>query len=308
MLTVQERDQRLAELNDEQRRFLVEKMNRSRRTAFANAMARDKGYHIPADAEFEDIEQLLEDWIYVGYIDAGKVTSDLKCECGRSLRYQHHVEHKKTGESRKFGIEHLKDHLQIDASLVSTIMKGLDAVDYELDEVLTKIQNNWQPEPDIKNHPELTNEMLEMLELQLPLLDRHIRRLRQTKTYRSALTPEKSMSSSFSLPTSKDMSSLGNQAEFDFGEKVDVIVNEETFNPFAELPLHYVDIVRNYIEEGIRSARTICELLIREHGAPKARYITGKPKIYIALCLLIEQHIPVVMTKDLGRTDRQYFV
>src|SRR5690606_38329897 len=118
VLTVEEREELLAKLNEAQRTFLTETMVRGRRTVFANALARAKGHHIPDDAEPEQIEVLLDDWIYTGYIDAGHVSPELRCECGRPLRYQHQVKHKRTGEMKKFGIEHLKEHLGIDAQVV----------------------------------------------------------------------------------------------------------------------------------------------------------------------------------------------
>src|SRR5690606_6990747 len=126
-------------------------------------------------ASFEDIEYLLEEWIYVGFIDAGHVTHEYRCECGRPLRYQHIVEHKKTGQKRKFGIQHLEDHMQMDAKTVQEIVQGFEKIDFELDEIIVKLQNGWDLEseqlPKVPDHLALPHDIQEHFRLRLPLLD-----------------------------------------------------------------------------------------------------------------------------------------
>jgi len=303
ILNILDRDQRFSMLDQQQQAFLKERMMRSRRTVFANAMAKAKGIHIPPNAEYEDIEHLLDDWIYVGYIDAGHVTPELKCECGRALRYQHHVKHKITGDVMKFGIDHLKEHLNIDASIVSIIRKGLDAVDFELDEVLIKIQDHWTPEPEILNHPNLTNEAKEMISLHLPILDRHIRRLTVYRKLHAAHIIQASVS--------KDRAEHEvNAVEYDlFTVEQEYTLEQSLREPEKDsLDARFQDPVRQYLQRGIRSARTICELLIREHAAPDGRFLTEKPKIYYPVCLFIEEAHPGIEVTDLGRVDRHYTI
>lgn len=40
-----------------------------------NHLAEQKGSVVPADASYEDIEFLVDSWVYIGYHDAGRVSS-----------------------------------------------------------------------------------------------------------------------------------------------------------------------------------------------------------------------------------------
>ncbi|WP_438444393.1 DUF3895 domain-containing protein [Gorillibacterium sp. sgz5001074] len=181
-LTVEERDRLLALLNPEQRRFADEMMVRGRKTQFARIMASRKGAHIPEDASFEEIEMLVDDWIYLRYEDAGEVTDALKCDCGRSLRYAHTVKNLKTGQTHTFGITHLELHTGIDAKVVAQIKDCFEAIDFELHEILSKMRDGWTPERAIGDIPSglaLPGDISRHLELGLPLLDRQTLRLKR---------------------------------------------------------------------------------------------------------------------------------
>jgi hypothetical protein len=290
ILTIQERDSIMTQLSEAQRDFLQHQLMRSRRTAFANAMAKEKGFLIPDDADPEDIEALLNEWIYTGYIDAGHVSPDLRCECGRALRYQHQVLHKTSGKIKYFGIEHLKEHLGIDASIVNAIMKGFDGIDYELDELLIKIQNGWEPNPDIFRDTVMSPEIAEYLKLGLPLLERQIKQLQRSRTFSRIQVLTKS----------------GQQA--DFADSQDLFsLDPDPEDLPAPTTLNYALqlAIQEYIRRGIGSARIICELLIREHGAIAARYSTGKPKIFVPVCWYIEESYPDMNIVS-SLSDRQY--
>lgn len=290
ILKVEERDLLLKELTEEQQNFLTEQLIRSRRTVFANALIKQKGMHIPEDADPDDIEALLSEWIYTGVIDAGQVSPDLRCECGRPLRYQHHVKHKSTGEVKKFGIEHLKEHLGIDSAAVSLIKKGFDAIDYEMDELLLKVKNNWTMDPDLLNQT-LPEDILSHMKLNLPLLDRQVnklKRLRNLKTIQEMIPVHKPEHTKY--------------------------IGQDLFNEFKEpssvsnnLPDHLKQVTLQYLENGVRSARILCELLITEHEAPNVRFITGKPQIYVAVCQYIESNKSVVI-ESVDTVDRHYIL
>lgn len=182
-LPVEERDRILAALTEEQRLFVRDSMVRGRKTLFARVMAAQKGAHIPEDATFEQIELLVDDWIYLRYEDAGEVSDALKCDCGRSLRYAHTVQNLKTGKTHTFGITHLELHTGIDAKIVAQIKSGFDAIDFELNEILFKVANGWDLHRSlgerIPESLELPAEIGRHLELGLPLLDRQVNRLRR---------------------------------------------------------------------------------------------------------------------------------
>jgi hypothetical protein len=182
-LPVEERDRILAALTEEQRLFVQESMVRGRKTLFARVMAAQKGAHIPEDATYEQIELLVDDWIYLRYEDAGEISDSLKCDCGRSLRYAHTVKNLKTGMSHTFGITHLELHTGIDAKIVAQIKHGFDAIDFELNEILYKAGSGWDlyrsAGERIPDGLVLPGEIERHLELGLPLLDRQINRLKR---------------------------------------------------------------------------------------------------------------------------------
>jgi len=64
--------------------------------------------------------------------------------------------------------------------------------------------------------------------------------------------------------------------------------------------------VDRLLRSGARSARVICELLIKEHGAPDSRFLTNKPHIYYAVCLYIEKTNPDARIEKEGNDDRTY--
>ncbi|EPY09947.1 Protein of unknown function [Paenibacillus sp. cl6col] len=307
ILTIQERDEMLSQLNDNQREFLNHYLVRSRRTAFANAMAKEKGHHVPEHAAPEDIEALLDDWIYTGYKDAGTISPELRCECGRSLRYQHEVKNRKTGEIKKFGIEHLKEHLGIDAAIVATIKKGFEAIDYELDEILLKIANDWQPAPDAYSVADLPEQLQRQLSLGLPLLDKQINMLRRKPVVRNASpSPKTSEPSAAPEPAPAPAPIL---VEFDlwsWTEPEPAAVVQEVSNAGNGLTAAERAAVKQYVETGVGSARVISELLIRDHGTPDRRYITGKPLIYPDVCQFIEQSYLDIAVELNGTEDRKY--
>ncbi len=304
ILDVGARDEWLAALSEEQRHFLSERMTRSRRTAFANAMAADKGYYVPEHAEPEEIERLLSDWIYAGYTDAGRVSSELRCECGRALRYQHRVEHKTTKETKRFGIDHLKEHLGIDAAIVSAVKKGFDAIDYELDEILLKIRDGWEPNPDWAKLPNLPDDIAAHLRHGLPLLERQIHRLNamlapKPRNVYPSPSPSSTASKAAGTPTVQEPIDL-----FTWNEPVPVSIPMEGAG--TELPYALQAPVDAYIQADVRSARVICELLIKEHGAPSGRFLTNKPHIYYAVCRYIESRYPELSVQSDRSEDRMY--
>lgn len=62
--------------------------------------------------------------------------SQLKCDCGRPLKYQFVIESKQTGQAVHLGIQHFKDHLGIPQGVAEEIKKGVAHVDLALDELL----------------------------------------------------------------------------------------------------------------------------------------------------------------------------
>ncbi len=314
-LEVKERDLLLSKLSEDQRFFLQEQMKRGRKTKFANILAKQKGIHIPEDAEYDQIEYLLDEWIYIDYIDAGYVSKDHLCECGRPLRYQHKVQNKTTGEIKSFGIDHLEQHVGIDAKTVKEIKAGFDAIDYELDEILIKINQGWNIEnfiqaellTELLDEQSIPDDIFNHLRLELPLLDRQVNRLkkiieeRREKNERPLIfeTPESSGNSSFQMELLFDH--FDNTKPF----------NDQHFIESKSLSSSINDqqkqAILSFLNEGVQSARIICELLIEHHNASEKRYLSGKPHIYFDVCKFIES-LDNVKINQKSFEDRYYTV
>lgn len=302
-LTAEERDVIFSSLTDEQKQFLNHEMVRSRRTIFAQMMARAKGASIPDDATYEDVEHFLDGWIYIGYIDAGTVSANYPCKCGRPLRYQHQVQHKITGEILYFGIDHLKEHLEIDAHTVAQIKKGFDVLDHELNEILIKIRDGWTlqsalpfPVPEGFSYPK---DILAHLNMHIPLLDRQVAKLRKkimdflNESYRTEVKQQVVPLPSQAAAASEQMM-IRFPGEIPMGSPFDL----DAFNPKAnargnELLLqdHLKQKVRQLLQSGIQSARVITEILLQEGADDQRRYSTGKPYLYVPVCMYIDNEL-----------------
>lgn len=329
-LSVEERDVVFQSLSDNQRHFLNHEMLRSRRTIFAQMMAKAKGADIPEGASYEDVERFLDGWIYTGYRDAGMVSSDYPCDCGRPLRYQHRVQHKVTGKVMHFGIVHLGEHLELDAKTVSLIKKGFDVLDQEMDEILAKVRDKWTMQealslPIPEGFP-IPQDIQAHLEARLPLLDRQIVRLRkklidfmdQAALKREAVS--KRAESPVSAYAAPDIYVKPEQVTMLFpGEDpVEGLSVPETIDRNARMNYTGSEVlletglmpkVEQLLRSGVQSARVIAEILIREGAADQRRYSSGKPHLYAPVCMYIDSElIPRGCCKLLSKTldDRLY--
>lgn len=304
LLSVEERDALLSELRSEQRFFLEEQVKRGKKTAFANELAKKKGIYFHEGLTEEQAAELLKDWMLDDYVDAGAGYRTreplLKCECGRVLRHQYIVKHSQTGERRMFGSEHFAEHTGIPSDIVKAVLEGMRGVDYELDELLIKIRDNWtaaEAVPLIPHDLELPSEIGEQMKLGLPLLDKQVRKI-------SRLIDEKERAARLHRLNEKAPVSRGVEEELapmDEGfAQLDLFDQWNEANPAVpdlnrtaeDKRLRLTDPIKQaiqvYLADGVHSARMICELLIRDHQASQARYITEKPRIYMEVCSYIE--------------------
>jgi|GEM_PF-3465231 len=181
-LTMEQRDAIWSTLTEQQQHFLHHILVRGRRTRFARQLARMKFQFIPEEVTLKELEAIIDEWDYIGFIDSGAVNPNTKCECGRALRYQHEVLHVPTNSRKYFGIEHLQLHTGIDAQAVQAIMKGFDVLDMEMNELLCKHHDGWKlaehlflPLPEAFEMPQ---DIQEHLDADMPLLDRQLQRIR----------------------------------------------------------------------------------------------------------------------------------
>jgi len=289
-LSAAERDLILAGLTEPQKEFLQEHLKRGKRTIFARHLVKQKGAAIPENATYEEIETLLTEWILTDYVDGGAVSPDLQCNCGRSLRYRYTVQHKDSGSIIHFGIDHLEQHLGIDAKTVAAVKKGFEAIDYELDEILQHVSNNWSILNNVGLLPEglqLPKDIADHLTVGLPLLNRQLARLREcirahildTRTNEAIVMPV--------YETTKET-----EAYEDLFTMNSLFI-EKSGKPVTtmKLPLALQQAAEQLIKQGLHSVRIICEHLIAKYQAPNERFISNKPHIYIPLCIWLESQM-----------------
>ena len=308
-LDKEQKDIILSTLSSEQRSFLNDHVKRGKKTAFANEMAKDKGIVLPDSASSEEIEMLLEEWVLEDCIDNGFVNPLTPCQCGRPLRYQYVVKHKTNNEYRTFGIKHFEEHSGIPSKIVKEILKGFNKIDYELDDLLQKINIGWSLDNNIGTLPTgfvLSKEYEAALSLGIPLLERQISRLiRDINQYideqelsRPVVEIEKS---------SSDIKSVKNEVSEGENFSLDLWENEAPIIQKGSIE----DMAFELLKTGTSSVRIICELLIKKYNAPSERFATGKPLFYPDVCLHFEALVKegvlrVEANKDMQ--DRQYFL
>ncbi|WP_158301630.1 DUF3895 domain-containing protein [Paenibacillus mesophilus] len=307
-LSEEQRDRLLSQLNEDQVHFLKEELKRGKRTVFANVIAKQKGLQIPEIATFEDVERMVDSWILVGYVDAGYVSPDLKCECGRSLRFQYHVINKQTGEEYKFGIDHLELHTGIDAKTVAEIRSGFSKIDLELDELLVKLDAGWSIQVESLppfEHLALPHDIQRHFELQLPLLDRQVSRIRRLLA-EYARERRQALIDSQAKPV--DSSPIKPVIEQDLFTLLEPDPDPVPVSGGDELTDEKKQAILSYLDEGVQSARIIAELLIKHGKTRDSRFITGSPKIFVDVCWFIESFIPTKQCKliSVEHLDRLY--
>lgn len=166
-------------LSDEQKKVLDKKIKRGMKTKWLNTWAKKKGI-VLSDEDLSNpdnaMDNLLE-WVLLDYEDHLKVDKNVRCECGRALRYRYTVLHKKTGVVYKLGKVHFQQHTGLSPEMVRLITKGIKEIDLERSEILTKIIDDWTMPFKIPSDFEIPKDMIDQINTNLPLLDRQETRL-----------------------------------------------------------------------------------------------------------------------------------
>ncbi len=315
VLAKNERDTILNTLNNNQKDYLHNLLKRGKKTTFSNILAKYKG---EGSNQQDDLSSI---WNLVDYIDAGEVSPDLKCECGRSLRYQYIVKNKVTNTILKFGIYHFEEHTKIPANVVKDILKGWNYIDYELDEILGKVQSQWSlMDENIFEFPQnliIPKDIKEMLDLMLPLLDKQIIRLKkliQEETYKEKqITTTKTNKVEVVYEEEElDLFSFGQ----DSFEKINRLEEMSKRSIYAE-PLWSTlySMEQNVIIQHIQNKETISVMDICIELIDKKRTnfgyspLSGKPKLYIPLSSFLDYLVTkgqLEFVMDNQRKDRIY--
>ena len=76
-------------LTEDQRNFLEHKLKIRKKSQWLQILAQYKGVHITNEMSTEEIEERIDDWILIDYLDGGYKKRPYKCDCGQSLRFQY---------------------------------------------------------------------------------------------------------------------------------------------------------------------------------------------------------------------------
>lgn len=307
--TVQERDERLKKLSTTQRDFLLHHVKRGKRTVFSNIIALQKGAVLADDLSLDEAEKTLEEWELVEVIDSGFVNDQTRCECGRPLRYQYIVQHKRTNKILKFGLNHFEEHMGLPANVVTEIRKQFMSIDYELDELLEKIENNVNHENLFLNWPEdlpIPKDIQEHLDANVPLLERQINRLQKLKSdyfrkQQNVIDEAKQQISYSAIP----------DEEFNL---FNMEIVEETANKPIKINLNenngqLEEIVYQLVNRGIYGVMDICHILINDFGIHSERYKTGRPKLIVQIVNILDKYVEqgeFIITEDSNIENRYY--
>lgn len=172
-------DQIYKSLTPEQKEVLDSQIKRSRKTVWLNELAKMKGILLDLD-DYDNNELVKElEWELIDYEDAGFISKDLRCVCGKALRYRYVVGNSKKGLKYGLGREHLQQYTGIDSKTVHAVVKGISKIDLERDEILRKVGHNWKMEFEIQDANIIPKDMALQIKVGLPLLDRQINRLKK---------------------------------------------------------------------------------------------------------------------------------
>jgi hypothetical protein len=313
-LTQKERDDLFGLINDGQKTFLTDLLKRGRRTAFANVLAKEKA----SSAEDNNIEAVAQQWDLQDYLDAGpewQTNPQLFCECKRPLRYQYIVQNLKTGEVKKFGIKHFEEHTGIPSHLVNEIVKGIERIDFELDEVLLKISRCWSLKDEgiyeIPKSVEIPDDIQQHLKFNIPLLDRQVRRLRERiisfQRVEEEIRLKKLRLERVRMEREKKENLVKLRQEVastkDFGKHLKKNI------PLEDNLQYGVLVFLNMLKKTLFSAIEVCEDLIKNHDGLGETYISGKFKIYPNVCMFLkylEQHGSIELVEKQGTDNLVY--
>ena len=158
-------------LTEDQRNFLEHKLKIRKKSQWLQILAQYKGVHITNEMSTEEIEERIDDWILIDYLDGGYKKRPYKCDCGQSLRFQYIIQNKKEGEVRKLGVHCFEKYLSLPASVIKDVKSGMYDINLERDEILTKLHKNLFFPLSRYLHLHLPSDIIEQYEIGLPLTD-----------------------------------------------------------------------------------------------------------------------------------------
>lgn len=326
-LSKEERDNLLQLVTEEQKDFLLHKLKRGRETIFGNFMLSEKVHAIQSADEIElsEDEQDVVDWKIVEYVDHGLGNRLGKCACGRTLRYEFTVQHTKTKKTITYGKHHLADFLNLKVRDIDDVLYELNAIDYELDELLLKIKDDdygYEIIDELANKVDLPADIQEHVKFHVPLLNRQIKRLSKIvenmtreewlkQVKEQSVKEYKVQSEAFQKAKEIIVKRLKNEEQQKQTEEQKVIDVISTYLP-STAPLE--EIALSLVKNGISSAVQISDIIRKNFNVDKrvSMGIKARPYIYmdvlLALMAYVERGDLIFDEESSGIEDCIFFV
>lgn len=290
-LSQKEREGLLSLASKEQRDFLLNKVKRGRRTSFGNIMLNEKINAIKSvDLKLNEDEKDVVDWNIIDFIDYGKGNRFGKCACGISLRFMFTVQHIKTGKTIPYGKDHLSEFLNIDVKDVRGLIKELNGFDYELDELLQKIESNdygYEIYDKVSEKFDVSKDIKQHIEANIPLLERQINRL---YGYTKKLSDDEWKTERKVLLETEQQRQLLQKEQQEFALRERKERDKEILEASkAQLRFSatFAEIAYSLMLNGVNSALEISHIMINHFGADKRISVGSMKRPYIYIDVLV---------------------
>lgn len=171
-------DERVSEimslLNDEQRDFIISTSKQSKKSKWMEVLAKRKGIVLDSNLTLSQVIDTIDDWILQDVLDGGYGQLPYKCECGRSLRFQYIMHHKKQGKTYRLGLTCFEHYTNLSPQILKDIKNGFYHIDLERDQILVRFEKGYVYNLDQYLHLEIPEDISKQVALKLPLTDKQI--------------------------------------------------------------------------------------------------------------------------------------
>lgn len=259
---------------------------------------------------FERYKETMGEWEMTDYQDAGenwRTESMLKCECGRTLRYQYTVTNRNTAEVLSFGISHLKGHTNFSDNVIREINKQLTIAEKAISEIEERLLENWTFSIEIPEGVIAPDDIKGMLEDGLPLSKSDESRLLKLIQTAQRDKWKEERESYFNEQLNRQLKDDSNRNPKDLAKNGKVKRPDPNTGPF-DLWEHEMEFVNEMLFAGVGSAMIISEELHRANQYSE-RFITGRTKVYPSVVYYLDRLAnegKIVLSQNLGVEDRVY--
>lgn len=163
------------ELSKEQQAFIQTHIKRSAKDIWQEELIRLRGIEVGEEVTLDEMETALNQWELVETKDGGAGLRPYKCLCGKSIRYQFIVRHRRKDITYKLGSECIKNYTGINTKVAKKVLIEHKTMNHQVDEIMTKCHEGVRHvQQYLLDEEDLPPLIRKQLELDLPLTDRQL--------------------------------------------------------------------------------------------------------------------------------------